>query len=99
MQMWPGGPAGLAHVGNDLTLANPLAFFQAGQFVGVGINGDDIVRMLNEDHVAKAILPAGELDAAIACSLDGGVHGGGVIHATMGAFGFEDRVEPIGIKP
>ena len=58
MQVGAGGPAGLAHSADILSLAHALAaaHVDAAQ---VGVDGDMLVAVLHVDHVAIAVADAG----------------------------------------
>src|SRR5690606_8504255 len=66
VQVRPGGPAGGAHVADELALRDLGAALDArGDAALVGVDGGVLAEVLDDDHIAVAALLAGELDRAV----------------------------------
>ncbi len=92
MQVRPGGPAGHADVADLLALVDVLAAPDA-DLAQVRVDGHAAVGVLHLDHVAVAVLLAGERHDAVADDVDGGADGCAVVDALVALPFLEDRVE------
>ena len=57
-----------------------------------------LLAMLNEHIVPVGSRIASLYDAAIACSVNGGAAGCGIVCSAMGSLGFVDRMQALGIE-
>src|SRR5688572_16677142 len=92
VQVRAGRPAGGADRADARALldAVPLLHVDARQ---VRVDRAAIIAVLDLHHVAVAVLPACEVDAAFADAAHRGAGGRGVVHAVVLAPGLQDRVE------
>ena len=92
MQVRAGGPTGGAHSANGLALGDTRAALH-GNAAQVGIHGGVAAAVVDEHHVAKAALGAGEFDHAVTHAAHGSAGGRCVVHAQVGAPGLQNGVK------
>ena len=92
MQVRAGGPAGGAHQANGLALAHALAALHV-DLAQVRIHRFVVVAVLDEDHVAVAILHAGKLHHTVAHRSRGCAGGGGKVGAQVRTPLLQNRVK------
>ena len=91
VEMGAGGLAGVADQGDDIASLDLLSLADE-RLEQVRVVGLVVETVVDDDHVAEALSPAGEGDRAVAGSIDVGARGRGEVHAFMEAAGVVDRV-------
>src|SRR5690606_32135196 len=95
MQVRPCGPAGRTDVADVVALANLHALLDSfGEAFLVSVKSGDVVLVRNDDGVAVAPLPAGELHNAICGGANGSAAGGCVVDALVRAPAAMNRMAP-----
>ena len=94
MQMRAGRPAGHVDEADDVTLADLAALAEAWREAAhVCIHGRDVAFMLEDDHIAVAILHAGKLHQAVAHRSRGCAGGGRKVGAQVRTPLLQNRVK------
>lgn len=94
MEVGASGESGRADEGNGLAALNLLAFFDVESFV-VGVEGGDVVAMIDDDGVAVAAVPASKDDVTGGCRSHDFAVVGGEVESGVEFFVAEDGVHPI----